>query len=87
MWKRAVYLVTGIALLLASGFILLDVAHEWKTFWHQELSRPARPAKSAQTASDDPLQGAADLKVYGVLSPKDEAESGDAANERSTFTG
>ena len=77
MWKRAAHLVTGIALLLASGYILLGIAHGWKAFWRQELSRRAHAAKSAKSTSDDPLFGVADGKVYGVLCSEDEAESED----------
>jgi len=77
MWKRTAHLVIGIALLLAGGYVFLDIVHSWKTFWQQELARTARPARPAKSMIDDPLSGIADGKVYGVLSSNDEAESGD----------
>lgn len=79
MLKRTAHLAIGIALLVLSGYFLREVALGWKTSWRQEMSRTARPTKSSKPAADDPLYGVADVKVYGVLSPKDEAENEDAA--------
>ena len=77
MWKRAPHLVIGIVSLLISAYFLLGLVSAWKNFWRHELSRPAHPAKASGSASDDPLLGAAKVKVYGVLSSKEEAESED----------
>jgi hypothetical protein len=79
MWKRAPHLVIGIVSLLISAYFLLGLVSAWKNFWRHELSRPAHPAKASGSASDDPLLGAAKVKVYGVLSSKEEAESEDDA--------
>lgn len=79
MWKRSAHLLTGIVLLVASGYILLGIAHGWKTFWRQELSQTTHPTKSTKSTSDDPLLGAANSKVYGVLGQNDKADSGDEA--------
>jgi len=79
--KRLLHLLIGAALLAAGAYFLWGAAIAWKKWWREQSALDARRAKAAKakTASDDPILGAADLKVYGVLAqtgePKGEGDS------------
>ena len=75
------HLLTGIALLAIAAYFFRGLALEGKIWLQRQLSVGAYPTISAKSpsASDDPLPGAADLKVDGVLAQQEEAAGGDDA--------
>ena len=75
------HLLTGIVLLAMGAYFFRGLAIQGKGLLQQQLSVVAHPAKSAKSdsASDDPILSAANVKVYGVLAQQDEAPTEDAA--------
>jgi hypothetical protein len=79
--KNLVHLLIGIALLAVGAYFFRGLVLDGKLWWQQQLSVVVPPAKSTKSdsASDDPILSAANVKVYGVLAQQDEAASGDDA--------
>jgi hypothetical protein len=74
-------LLTGIALLVVVTYFLRGAALGGKIWLQQQSSVAAHSPKPAQSdsASDDSIASASNLKVYGVLAQQDVAASGDDA--------
>jgi hypothetical protein len=75
------HLLTGIALLAIGAYFFRGLARNGERVWQQQSSVVAQPPRSAKSgsASDDPLPGAANEKVYAVLGQQDAAAGGDNA--------
>jgi hypothetical protein len=73
--RRLIYILTGVALIFAGGYLIVRVAHSLGGVWHKEASvKPT--SKQNPPAEPDDINDAARLKVYGVLAPHDEESAG-----------
>jgi hypothetical protein len=75
------HLLLGVALLAVAVYFFRQLADNGKIWWRREASVTAQPARSAKpgSASDDPIPGAANAKVYGVFNQRDGSAGGDDA--------
>lgn len=75
------HLLLGVGLLALATYSVWQLADNGKMWWRRESSVTARAARHAKpnSSSDDPILGAANEKVYGVLNQRDDSASGDEA--------
>ena len=83
--RRFIHILTGVALILAGGYLIVRVAHSLGGVWHKEAAAKPTSKQHPPTEPDD-VNDAARLKVYGILAPHDDTESAGTDNRSALQT-